>query len=386
MMQEKVMTTSFFEVGPYRPPSEAYSLFIRATRNCPWNRCKFCCMYKGQKFEYRSVEEIKQDITAAKTIQDQIKESAWKAGYGSSGIKDAAVRVFNSAPNEAFRDVALWLYAGGETAFLQDSNSLIMRTGELAEVIRFLKESLPSITRITSYARSDTAARKTVDELTELYQAGLSRLHIGLETGHDPLLEYIEKGVTAAKQITGGRKVVESGISLCEYVLLGLGGKEMRREHATETARVLNEIDPAFIRVRTLTVNEAMPLHDEIEKGKFIRATDEQILEEERLLIAGLECHSNFVSDHITNLLQEVEGKLPEDKEKMLATIDSYQALLPEERVNFRVGRRAGIYTCLDDLHEPNKREVVERIIHRLARGDNQIDEEVIYTLMQRFI
>jgi len=380
------MMTDFFEVGPYRPPSEAYSLLLRVTRNCPWNRCKFCCMYKGNKFEYRSVADIKQDIIAAKNIESKIKELSWKGGYGNSGITEVAARVFNNPPNEAYRNVALWLYANGETAFLQDSNSLIMRTNELVEVIRFLKETLPSIKRITSYARSHTAARKSVEELTELYQAGLSRLHIGLESGYDPLLEYVDKGATAATHIAGGRNIVASGISLCEYVLLGLGGKEMWREHATQTARVLNEIDPDFIRVRTLTLNDTIPLYEEVAKGNFIRATDEQILEEEKVLIEHLDCHSNYVSDHITNLFQEIEGKLPGDKEKMLAVIDRYQALPPEEKLNFRVGRRTGIYTQLDDLQDWRKREVVDRITQRLARGNDQIDEEVIYALMERFI
>ena len=380
------MVTDSFEVGPYRPPSEAYSLLIRATRYCPWNRCKFCCMYKGEKFEYRSVEEIKQDIKAVKMIQDKIKEISWKSGYGADRLKEAAAMVFNSSPDEAFHHVALWLYAGGETAFLQDSNSVIMRTKELVEVIRFLKETLPSIKRITSYGRSDTVARKKPEELIELHQAGLSRVHIGLETGYDPLLEYMDKGATAAKHIAGGRNVVESGISLCEYVVLGLGGKEMWREHATQTARVLNEIDPDFIRVRTLTLNNAMPLYDEVENSNFIRATDEEILEEEKLLIEHLDCHSNYVSDHITNLLQELEGKLPEDKEKMLASIARFQALSPEERVNFRVGRRVGIYTQLDDLYDGRKHEAVEQFTHELSHGSNQIDEKTIYTLMERFI
>ncbi len=378
--------TYSFEVGPYRPPSEAYSLLIRATRYCSWNRCKFCCMYKNNKFEYRPVAEIKQDIATVKAIQDKITEMAWQAGRGGAGTQEMAASAFNSAPSESFRNVALWLYAGGETVFLQDSNSIIMRTHELSEVIRFLKETLPTVNRITSYGRSDTAARKKVEELAELHEAGLSRLHIGLETGYDPLLEYIDKGVTAARHIKGGRNVVESGISLSEYVLLGLGGKEMWREHATETARVLNEIDPDFIRIRTLTLREDMPLYDEAASGDFIRATDDDIVAEERLLIENLNCHSNYVSDHITNLFQEIEGKLPDDKEKMLAVIDSYLALSKADKINFRLGRRAGIYTRLDDMEEPHKRETVDDIVHRVTKDGNQLDEEIIYTLMQRFI
>ena len=374
-----------FELGPIRPPSEAYSLLIRVTRNCPWNRCKFCHTYKGEKFQLRPVAEIKQDILTAKAIQDRIKEISWKSGYGGR-VQEAARVILNNPPNQAYYNVALWLYAGGESAFLQDANSLIMRTNELTEVIRFLKQTLPSINRVTSYARSKTAAKKKLEELKELYEAGLSRLHIGLESGCDPLLQYMDKGVTAAEHIEGGKKVVASGISLCEYVVLGLGGKKMWREHATQTARVLNEIDPDFIRVRTLTIHDRMPLYSELENSSFMRSTDEEILEEEKLFIEHLECHSNYVSDHITNLLQEIEGKLPQDKEKMLASIDRFQSLPPQERTNFIVGRRAGLYVNLDDMANSGRHQSVVEIMHRLSQGSNQIDDEMIHSLMERFI
>ncbi|MFC1992979.1 radical SAM protein [Chloroflexota bacterium] len=377
--------TYSFELGPIRPPSEAYSLLIRATKNCPWNRCKFCHTYKGERFELRTVEEIKQDIQAARAIQDKLKELSWKSGYGDSA-GDISGIMLNTPSGAAAQNVALWLSAGGKSAFLQDANSLIMKTSELAETIRFLKETLPSIERITSYGRSNTAAKKKPDELLELHEAGISRLHIGLESGYDPLLQYMDKGVTAAQHIAGGRNIVESGISLSEYVVLGLGGKEIWRQHAVETAQVLNEINPAFIRVRTLTINSRMPLHDEVENSRFIQATDENILEEERLLIEHLDCQSNFVSDHITNLLQEIEGKLPQDKEKMLATIDRFQTLPAEERTNFRIGRRTGIYNRLDDLYDLQRHQLVERVTHRLSQGDSQVDDKKIYALMEGFI
>ena len=379
------MTPDSFELGPIRPPSEAYSLLIRVTKNCPWNRCKFCYIYKGKKFELRSVEEIKQDILTAKAIQDKLKEISWKSGYGGR-VEEVAGAILNNPPNEAFFNVALWLYSGGTSAFLQDANTLIMRTNELVEVIKFLKQTLPSITRVTSYGRSKTAAKKKLEELVQLRQAGLTRLHIGLESGYDPLLQYMDKGVTAAEHIKGGRNIVKSGISLCEYVVLGLGGKEMWREHAIETARVLNQIDPDFIRVRTLTIKQGMPLYDEVKQGNFIRATDEEILAEEKLFIEHLDCHSYFVSDHITNLLQEIEGKLPEDKEKMLASIARFQSLTPEEKHNFKVGRRVGIYTYLEDLYNSRKHNLVEHAIEKLSNNGRQVEDETIYTLMQRFI
>jgi len=373
------------ELGPIRPPSEAYSLLIRVTRNCPWNRCKFCHTYKGARFQLRSVEEIKSEIDTVKAIYDRVKEIAWKAGYGGR-MREAATAMLRGSPDPVMRNVALWLYAGGENAFLQDANTLIMHTKDLAEVIRYLKQSLPSIKRVTSYGRSDTAARKTLEELKGLHEAGLSRLHIGLESGCDPLLKYMDKGVTAAKHIEGGKKIVASGISLSEYVILGLGGRKWWREHAIETARVLNEIDADFIRVRTLAINEKMPLYEEVKKGNFIRSTDEEIIEEERLFIERLECHANFVSDHITNLLQEIEGKLPEDKPKFLAIIDRFLALSPEEKMNFKLGRRAGIYNELDDLKDVSRHERVEQMLQRLSRDNHQVSDETIYALMEEFI
>lgn len=377
--------TESFELGPIRPPSEAYSLLIRVTRNCPWNRCRFCPIYKGVKFQLRSVAEIKQDIMTARAIQGRIKVLAWKSGCGDS-IREVAAMVCYNPPNDAYRNVALWMYADSKHAFLQDANTLIMRTGELVEVIKYLKETLPSISRITSYARSKTAAKKSVAELVSLRKAGLSRLHIGLESGYDPVLQFMDKGVTAADHITGGRNVVASGISLCEYVILGAGGKKMWREHAVETARVLNEINPDFIRFRTLTIQTRMPLHNGVVSGSFVRATDEEIIEEEKLLIENLECHSSIVSDHIINLLQEVEGKLPDDKEKMLAVISRFQTLPPEERANFKLGRRLGLYSRLDDLNNAHLHAEVSQVMDRLGQGGDGVSDEVIFSLMGRYI
>jgi hypothetical protein len=379
------LTIDSLELGPIRPPSEASSLLLRVTRNCSWNRCKFCHIYKGKRFELRSVEDIKQEILAVKAIQDQLKEAAMKAGYGGQ-VEAAATAILTHPLSETHFNVALWLYHGGTSAFLQDANTLIMPTPDLVEVIKFLKKTLPSITRITSYGRSKTAAKKKLEELKALHETGLDRLHIGLESGYDPLLKYMDKGVTAADHIAGGQKIVASGISLSEYVLLGLGSKKMWREHATETARVLNEIQRAdFIRVRTLTIKEGMPLFDEVKEGKFVRATDEEIVAEEKLLIENLNCQSYFVSDHITNLLQEIEGQLPQDKEKMLAVIDRFQSLSAEERQNFRVGRRIGIYAALDDLNDEGKHGLVEQAVAKVVK-DGKVDEEVMYSLMARFI
>ena len=378
------MMSDSFELGPFRPPSEAFSLLLRITRNCPWNRCRFCGMYKGQRFELRSVEDIKQDIEAVKRIYDHTVELAWNSGYGGK-LKEAAHMMLTRPPDQFFYNVALWLYGGGQNVFLQDANSLIMRTPELVEVLTFLKETFPQVTRITSYARSKTAAKKTLEELIQIHEAGLTRLHIGLESGSDTVLKVMDKGVTAAEQITGGRNVVQSGISLSEYVLLGLGGHGLWREHATETARVLSEINPGFIRIRTLSVNPALQMYTDLQEGSFILENDEQMVEELRLLVENLDCESNFVSDHINNLLQKVEGKLPDDKEKMLNIISQFQELPPEERLNFRIGRRARIYLDVDELNDERKHQAVEQIIQRLKDGDHDGDRQAVDSLLEGY-
>ena len=377
-------TTGSYEIGPIRPPSEAHSLLLRLTRNCPWNRCLFCHTYKNEKFEIRTVDEIKRDIDSVKRIYDDIKKIGEQRGYGDN-IQKAAVVVLNNPPNESYYNVAVWQFTGGETVFLQDGNSLVLPTDQLVEILEYLKSNFPGIKRITSYARSQSAARKTLEELKALHEAGLSRLHLGLESGYDPLLQYMQKGVTAAEHIKGGQNVVSSGISLCEYVLLGLGGRSMWREHAVETARVLNLINPDFIRVRTLTIIPHMPLYEEVHKGNFIRLNDEETVREERLLIENLNCTSNFVSDHTTNLLQELEGKLPGDREKFLAVIDRFMALSPADKINFEIGRRTGIYTHLDSMKDIDRRHVADDYVRRLVT-DGCTADEVIWQLMENFI
>lgn len=360
------LNSYFFEIGPIRPPSEAYSLLIRATRNCPWNRCEFCAVYKNRKFELRTVEEIKGDIQTVKAISDEIRALTLRLGYGMKSKEVAAMIYDSPSNNDSVRSVALWLYFGAETAFLQDANSLIMRTPDLVQVISFLKETLTSLTRVTSYGRSKTAAKKSVEELKEIHDVGLSRLHIGLETGCDDLLKYMQKGVTAEEQIRGGRNVRESGISLCEYVMPGLGGRKMSKGHVEQTARVLNAIEPDFIRLRSTRVREGMPLLQKVREGDFELQTEDEVVEEIGALIERLDCRSELKSDHIINLLPEVDGKLPQDKEKMLAVINQYLTLSPSERLNFQFGRRAGYYERLDELQDAQKHERVEQTIKRI--------------------
>jgi biotin synthase-like enzyme len=373
-----------FEIGPIRPPNESQSLLIRTTRNCAWNKCKFCNSYKGKSFELRSVEEIERDIATARVMYDKLMEITLKSGH-SGGMQKVIGLVLKDPPNQSFRNVALWLYSGGENVFLQDADCLVTKTDDLRQVLRTLTNTFPKIKRITGYARSKSAAKKKLSELLDLKQAGLSRLHIGLESGSDAVLEDMKKGETAEQHVKGGRKIIEAGISLSEYIILGLGGKELSSSHARATARVLNEIDPEFIRVRTLVVNSHVSLSADIASGMFLRATDEEIVREERTLLENLNVNSYFYSDHISNLLPELQGKLPEDRGILLSILDRFTALSQKDKENFMVGRRVGLYKYLKDLEDPQRYELTEQVKFKLMRGQ-KFDPRVVFSLMEEFI
>jgi radical SAM superfamily enzyme YgiQ (UPF0313 family) len=367
-----------FELGPIRPPSEAHSLLIRATKNCPWNRCLFCPVYKGTKFELRPVEEIIKDIEAVEAISEGIREIAGEMSYSGKLTEVAAVLSNQLQYGQCVHNVALWLATGGKSAFLQDSNTLIMRTSELTQVLTSLRRTFPNLKRVTTYGRSHTAARKSLVELKQLKDAGLDRMHIGLETGYDSLLAFMEKGCTAKNHIEGGKKVKEAGISLCEYVMPGLGGKKMSQEHARETARVLNEIDPDYIRLRSLHVSTSIPLWAKLQNGDFELQKEDEVIQEIAILIENLQVTSFLKSDHILNLLMDIEGKMPDDKGKCLNIINKYLSLPDEERLNFKVGRRTGLYDRLDDLGDTYKHEKIEQAIERLRAQGSDIEEEIV--------
>ena len=279
-----------YDFPPFRPPSEASSLLLRVTRGCPWNRCTFCSMYKGTKFEIRGLEEILGDIELGRDL------------YGD--------RV--------------------RTIFIGDSNSLVAKTEMLVEILGALFSSFPHIERVTSYARAKTLFKKPIEDLERIYQAGLTRLHVGLETGDRDLLKAIEKGATPEEMIEAGRKAKKAGFEYSLYVLLGIGGEEKWERHAKGTAEVLNQVDPHFIRVRTFIAQPGSQLYEAVTEGSFHPASPETILKETKLLLEELHVTSQFLSDHISNLLP-LHGKLPEEKERMIQMIDDALKGLKED-------------------------------------------------------
>jgi radical SAM superfamily enzyme YgiQ (UPF0313 family) len=377
-----------YEIGPIRPPNEAYSLLVRFTRNCPWNRCEFCHVYKGKRFERRAVADIKKDIDTIRKIRDVIVDLSSKKGHGGAVTESLLEEIYSDpGHSEYVKSVAVWLYFGGRNVFLQDANSLVMKVDDLVESLTCLKETFPSIERITSYARSQTIAQLwPVDNLKRLKEAGLTRLHLGLESGLDDLLRLIRKGVTKGQQIEAGARVKEAGVELSEYVVPGLGGRKWWRHHALETADTLNRINPDFIRLRTLKVTRDMPLYGKIESGELELQTDEEILEEIRLFVETLDVTSTIKSDHILNLLEEIDGKLPEDKGKILSVIDRYHALNDEQKVAYRFGRRAGMYRGLDDLDDQVTYFRIKKTMHQMEEQEPGSVERQLSRLLDTYI
>jgi len=378
-----------FEQGPIRPPNEARSLLLRVTRNCPWNQCLFCPVYKGQKFSLRTVEEIKMDIQAARDIADGIKALSWKVGEKGLITNPVVSAILNNNHSYSYQSVAMWLYYGTGECFLQDADNFIMKTRDFVEILQFLREKFPDLTRVTTYSRSRTVSRKSLSEIKEIKGVGLDRVHIGLESGCDKILKFVKKGVTADRHIDAGKKVVESGMSLSEYIMPGLGGEAMWKEHAVETARVLNQINPHYIRLRSLRVPVHVPLYQKLVNGEFKMLTDDQVVEEIKLFIETLDNNitSTITSDHIMNLLEEVKGKLPEDKKNMLYVIKKYQDLSESERLIYRIGRRGGAYSSTDDLYrEQSTYDKIKKLVSDLSsKGADEI-EQFINEMADRYV
>jgi radical SAM superfamily enzyme YgiQ (UPF0313 family) len=328
-----------YETGAYRPPSEGggCSLLVRFTRNCPWNRCGFCSMYRGQRFEVRSLVQIKSDIDAMAVISHDLESISQKIGHGGAITREAAVALMTQVPelnyHHGFAMLYDWLRAGAGTAFLQDANSLIMKTDQLVTALHYLRRAFPTIYRVTSYARSRTLMLKTLDELTAIRNAGLDRLHVGLETGDDELLKKINKGITAQGHIMAGRKAVQAGYQLSEYWMPGLGGSAMSEAHALRTAEVLNAINPHYIRSRPFYPLPGTSLFGQVQNRTLELLSPRAQLTELQEMIDALNVTSRVCFDHAGNywkngagellFSQSYEGyKFPEEKSVVLALIE----------------------------------------------------------------
>jgi len=371
-----------FETGPIRPPSEATSILLRITRNCHWNKCAFCPVYKHDRFSIRKVDEIKRDIDAMAAIADRIgrrMNAAPGAKADRAAVVDAAssLDLNDEVDGECMRQMAFWMCHGLQSLFLQDADALVLRTEQLVEILRHVREAFPTINRITSYARAKTISRKSLDELKALRAAGLNRIHIGMESGSNAVLSLVQKGVTQEEQIRAGRHVITAGMELSEYFMPGLGGRELSGEHAVESAKVFSAVNPTFIRMRSTIPVPGTPLYRMMTERRWTPLTEEEKVREIRTCLERLDGITSTVqSDHIMNLLEDVAGILPGNRQRMLEAIDRFLSMEPSDREAFIVGRRIGRYRLVSDYVPSQDVEMVRRdLVARFGSVDRAILE-----------
>jgi len=216
--------------------------------------------------------------------------------------------------------------------------------------------------------------RKSPEDYRRLKEAGLTRIHSGMESGSLNVLKLIQKGIKPEEILEGGVRVVESGISLSEYIMPGVGGKALSTEHALETARLLNKIRPAFIRVRTFAAHPKSPIQKMIDEGVFAPMSDEEVVEEIRLLLVTLdEMPTHFrCGDFSLNLLMQVDGRLDGQKEAMIAEIDRYLAMSREQKQAYSLLQRT--YPGMRSLDVVEDEKVVKELTKDIK--DMEKDED----------
>jgi hypothetical protein len=377
-----VTITPHFEQGPIRPPSEASSLLVRVIRNCTWNRCRFCPVYKGCASSLRPLDEILADVDAMKAAAEVLA-----TGPLSDGLHGG------QTPPEAFQ-VASFLRDGARSVFLQDADPCALAPEKLVGVLEHVRAAFPSVARVTAYGRAATLARRRPPDLARLAAAGLTRVHIGMESGCDAVLARVDKGCTAAQLVTAGRQVLGAGMELCFYVMPGLGGRDLAAEHVRDTAAVLREVAaaaaaerPLVVRLRTTAVVPGTPLADDEAAGLFALPDDVEIATELRALLEQLDgVRCELRSDHALNLLPGLAGSLPADRHRLMALLDELLALPPGEQAEFVLGVRAGVYRRPGDLRDEQCRLALRRGVSGADRADAGEKLEVAKRVRARYL
>ncbi|NLZ17957.1 MAG: radical SAM protein [Desulfobulbaceae bacterium] len=264
-----------------RPPSEAFSIILQVTLGCSHNACTFCGTYREKPFAVKPWAQIEADIDfAGKYCQRQ------------------------------------------HTLFLADGDVLALPHADLVRLLESIRLNVPWVRRVSSYASSRNIAAKTDEELCQYRELGLQRLYLGLESGHNPTLKAIAKGVDAAAMVEAARRIALADMALSVSCVLGIAGKEQSQAHALATAEVLNRMQPQYIGVLTLMLLENTPLYRLYKDGRFILPSQTKLLLELRTMVEHLDLpRCLFSANHSSNYLS-LNGRLPKDRDEFLARID----------------------------------------------------------------
>ena len=271
-----------YEGQIYRPPSEADSYILQATVGCSWNHCTYCDMYRDKRFRTRDLDETLADVRAA------------KRAYGGDVDK----------------------------VFVADGDALVMDLAHWAPILTACREAFGRLRRVSAYATAMNILAKSVEELRQLRQLGLSLLYIGPETGDDATFKRIAKGADFADHVEASRRARAAGIELSAIFLLGAGGVARSQAHAEGSAKLITEMDPKFFSLLTLTVIPGTPIARMQQRGKFELPSVPRMLEELRTIVALAEpTDAVFRTNHASNYVS-LGGNLPRDRDSILALVD----------------------------------------------------------------
>lgn len=270
-----------YEGNIFRPPSEAYSLLVQVTIGCTHNKCTFCSMYKDKKFRVRDLNEVLEDLQ-------------WARNH----------------------------YRRVERIFLCDGDALALKNSKLMPILEFIQKNFPECERVTTYGRATDVLRKSDEEMKELFDAGLTMVYIGAESGSDKVLEDIQKGETRQQLIDGVRKIEASGMQASVTFISGLAGKDGWEDHAIQTGTMISEMEPSYVGLLTLMIDPIVPMAKDIQSGKMQLLSPEEVMAETLLMLKNTNVTKKcvFRSNHASNYVS-LRGNLPEDKEKMMSLV-----------------------------------------------------------------
>ena len=270
-----------YEGDLYRPPSEANSLILQATLGCSYNECTFCGMYRDKRFRVRPFEELATEIEWAR----------------------------DNVP-------------GVRKVFLADGDALVAKASHLERILDALHDAFGELRRVSVYASPQSLQVRSVEEMARLKEKGLTLYYLGIESGHDPVLERLEKGVDADEMVRVASKASQAGVKLSTMILLGAGGREGSQAHARASAEVVNRIQPRFVSTLVMSPVPGTPLWDESERGEVDDLDPVELAGELRTFIADLDLKGSvFRSNHASNHLT-LAGNLPRDKASLIAALD----------------------------------------------------------------
>lgn len=261
-----------------RPPAEAGSFLLQVTVGCSVNRCTFCGAYRGKPFKVLDYNDISTDI----------EEGAQQ-------------------------------YPDTRRIFLLDGDALVVPNKELIPVLEKLNQAFLKLARISGYANGCNISKRSSEELKELFENKLRLIYIGLESGSQEILNRCRKASGTGEMIEAVQKAADAGIKSSVIVLLGLGGRKYSREHVRDTITVLNKMQPRYLSFLSVMLIPGTLLYQQVREGKFEELKPQELLNEAHDIIQGLELKKTiFRSNHASNYLP-LEGRFPQDKEKLLA-------------------------------------------------------------------